>query len=513
MILALRGKLFFVCSGVFAVGIVWGTISSISIPYLLLSEFIGALCLLVGTFISDEAEILDANLAKRKIVLLVLGVIFISTPIGEVRAALAPHAIQSFLATQINSQVEMTGTIISDPDIREKNQQLLVRVGHATNILVFASVFSHFTYGEQVHFSGVLTVPTPFDTGNGRSFRYDNFLAKKGVFAIVPRANVYEVAPASGIWNTGAEMLFEFKHIFVTGVSHALPNPYSELARGLLTGDQHGLGDSLVTILASSGLIWVVVLSGYHVTLIATGVLKLFEVLPRRLKYMLAGLSVIAIVFATGASAPSIRGSVMACFTLFAEATHRKYDALRALAVTLIGVLLWSPFLLAYDSGFQMSVVVTPALILAVPILESKLLWIKSGLLREIISVSIVAQLACLPLILWQTGELGVWAIPANMLVMSFVPVAMVTTFFAGVAGVVVPMLAPVAGLPAFCILYYVLGVAKFSAALPFSDVIIPPIPFIAVLGMYAFFIFVLYLLTRLHSENASQLLPNSHSP
>jgi competence protein ComEC len=195
----------------------------------------------------------------------------------------------------------------------------------------------------------------------------------------------------------------------------------------------------------------------------------------------------------------------MACLTLFAEATHRTYDALRALAVTLIAVLLWNPFLLAYDSGFQMSIVVTPALILAVPILEAKLLWVKSGVLREIISVSIVAQLACLPLILWQTGELGVWAIPANMFVMSFVPVAMVSTFFAGVIGVGIPMLAPVAGLPAFCILYYILAVAQFSSNLPFSDIIIPPIPFLAVIAMYGIFVFVLYLLTRLRSKSASQ--------
>ena len=513
MILALRGKLLYVCSGAFAIGVVWGTISSIPIPYIVLSEFVGLLCILFGACISSDVEIVDSNLSKQKIVFLLLGTICISLPLGELRAALAPHAVPTFLASQLNSQVELTGTIIADPDIREKNQQLIVRFNRTTNILVFASVFSHFEYGEEVRFSGVLTAPAPFNTGNGRSFRYDNFLAKKGVFAIVPKASVKEVAPASGVWNACANMLFQTKHIFVKGLSHALPDPYSELATGLLTGDQHGLGDSLVTILASSGLIWVVVLSGYHITLIASGVLRLFSVLPRKVKYVLASLSIIGIIFATGASAPSIRGSVMACFTLFAEATHRKYDALRALAVTLIAVLLWNPFLLAYDSGFQMSIVVTPALILAVPILEARLLWIKGGLLREIISVSIVAQLACLPLILWQTGELGVWAIPANMLVMSFVPIAMVTTFFAGVVGVGIPILAPVAGLPAFCILYYILVVAKFSARLPFSDVIIPPIPFVAVLGMYALFIFVLYLLTRLRSKSASQLLPSSHSP
>ena len=145
---------------------------------------------------------------------------------------------------------------------------------------------------------------------------------------------------------------------------------------------------------------------------------------------------------------------------------------------------------------------VTPALLLATPILESRILWIKSKLLREIICVSVVAQLACLPLILWQVGELGVWAIPANMFVMSLVPLAMVAAFVAGAVGVVLPPLASLAGLPAYTILSYILYIAKTSAALPLADVILPGFPFVLVIGMYGVLIWLVILL---RSKSASQ--------
>jgi competence protein ComEC len=313
----------------------------------------------------------------------------------------------------------------------------------------------------------------------------------------VPQADILEVAPPKGFVNGVVNFLFGIKHIFVEGLSRALPDPYAELATGLLTGDQHGLGDALVTTLALSGLIWVVVLSGYHVTLIATGVLKIFSFLPRRFGFLLAGLSILAIIFATGASAPSLRGGIMACLTLYARSTNRTYDALRALCASLILILLWNPFLLAYDSGFQLSIVVTPALLLGVPALEGRLLFIKNTLLREIVAVSTIAQLACVPLILWQTGELGIWAIPANMFVMSFVPVAMIVSGIAGAVGVVIPPLAPLASLPAYTVLSYILFIAKTSAALPFADVILPPFPFALVVAMYGILIWIVCRLER----------------
>ncbi len=91
------------------------------------------------------------------------------------------------------------------------------------------------------------------------------------------------------------------------------------MATGLLTGNQHSIDDSILATLELSGLVWVIVLSGYHVTIIAQAIVKTFSFLPKRFALMLAGFCIGCIIFATGASAPSLRGSIMAGFSLFAD--------------------------------------------------------------------------------------------------------------------------------------------------------------------------------------------------
>jgi competence protein ComEC len=492
MAIAFRGKLLFIGTSIFAVGILSGTLFRVPWICVVLCLLFSVLCFLL--FVLDSSN---------TFFILTLGICMLAFLFGEVRAVLMPHALPpAFVALLSDLEdprpVSLIGKIVTDPDVRQKNQQFVItfeKNGQRTNVLVFAPLFQNFKYGEKVLVAGTLIAPENFVTNSGRIFHYDNFLTKKEVFAIVPQADVLEIAPPFGVWATFACALFDAKHLFINGLKKALPDPYAELAMGLLTGDQHGLGDALVTTLALSGLIWVVVLSGYHVTLIAAAVLKLFSFLPRRFGFIFAGLTIACIVFATGATAPSLRGGIMAYLALYARATNRMYDALRALCAAIILVLLWNPFLLAYDSGFQLSIVVTPALLLATPILESRLLWIKSKFLREIICVSVVAQLACLPLILWQVGELGIWSIPANIFVMSLVPPAMITSFIAGVVGMLLPPLASLAGLPAYAILSYILYIAKTSAALPLADVVLPPFPFVLVLAMYGILVWLVILL------------------
>ncbi|MBA3789436.1 ComEC/Rec2 family competence protein, partial [Patescibacteria group bacterium] len=423
----MRGKLFFIGTGAFAFGVLWRTFFVISPTFISLVLFFGFLGLAFYLF-------------ERRVVVAVLCVTCLMLAAGIVRAAVAPATVPTVFAPLFDQQVSFTGTVVADPDLRQKNQQVVVEVRKgidSTRILVFAPLYQNFLYGERVTISGILTAPTPFESEGGRVFRYDHFLVKKGIFALLPLAQVSAVAPPHGFLNIVVDTLFSIKHAFVAGLTRALPDPYGQLATGLLTGDQHGLGDSLVTTLALSGLIWVVVLAGYHITLIAEGILWVFAFLPKRVALLVAGAVIAAIVFATGASAPSLRGSVMAAFALFAQGTGRTYDSIRALSATLIIVLLWNPFLLAYDQGFQLSVIVTPALIFGTPLLEMRLLWIKSAMLREIVAISTIAQVAVFPLIWWQTGQLGVWAIPANMFVMSFVPLVILLSVVAGFAGVV----------------------------------------------------------------------------
>jgi competence protein ComEC len=187
----------------------------------------------------------------------------------------------------------------------------------------------------------------------------------------------------------------------------------------------------------------------------------------------------------------------MACLALFARSTHRTYAALRALLLVLLLMLAWNPLYLAFDPGFEFSFAATLGLILGAPILIPRLLWIKNPFLREIVATTVAAQVAVLPLLLWQTGNLSLVALPANILVMLVIPLAMALSFIAGLIGVIVPFIAPAVGIPAHLLLSYIVAVASYGAALPFAHVVLPAFPFALVVVLYALLFWLLKRLER----------------
>ncbi|MCA9339019.1 ComEC/Rec2 family competence protein, partial [Candidatus Saccharibacteria bacterium] len=76
------------------------------------------------------------------------------------------------------------------------------------------------------------------------------------------------------------------------------------------------------------------------------------------------------------------------------------------------------------------------------------------------------AQIATLPIIALMFGKYSLLALPANLLVLPFVPLAMVLTFVAGIFWVFMPTL-HVTAIPAEILLSYMIYVVNWLASLP----------------------------------------------
>ncbi len=413
----------------------------------------------------------------------------IAASIGSARTHLAPQQLPEAFVPYVDTAVSFEGKIVRDPDIRDTNQHVAVRIeegGEETIVLAYAPLFPELEYGETVIVSGTLLRPEPFDTDGGRVFRYDRFLAKDGIFAVVPRAQVDSMAPPEGLGSWVFGTLYAAKHRFTDGLRAALPEPSSALAEGLLTGGKQGLGEELIDAFTIAGLIQIVVLSGYNVMIVAEAILRSLSFLPKRLALSAAGVGIIAFVVAAGSGSAAVRAGAMACIALFARATGRTYDALRGLLLALVLLALWNPLLLAYDPGFQLSFAATLGLILGTPIVEPWLKFIRNDLLRDVTATTIAAQIAVLPLLLYLTGNLSLVSVLANVLVLPMIPLAMALGFIAGLAGMASAMMAPLIGLPAHLVLAYIVLVGKYAASVPLAHVIIPAFPFGAVIVAYA---------------------------
>lgn len=466
-----------------ACGIALGSFLSVSWPVL---GFVGIAASIILVFSRSTVGVMIA-----------LCVVMGALGIGRIMSV--PHMAPDAFVPLFDTRVSLTGRVVGDPDVRETTQRVTVMVTHEgekMRLLAVVPLYPTLTYGEEIRVKGTLEHPQSFETDGGRVFRYDQFLAKDGVFGIIEYAQVEKVGEPLW-WHRLRGSLYTLKHAFIAGLERALPEPYAALAAGLIAGGKQGLGKELLDVFTIAGLVHIVVLSGYNILIVAEGVLKGFGFLPRRMAALLAGITIALFVLAAGAGSASVRAGIMAGLGLFARTSGRTYDALRALLLVFVVMILWNPHTLVYDPGFQFSFAATLGLILAASTLETYLSFVRPVFLRGILATTLAAQFFVLPLLLYQTGNLSLIALPANMLALPLVPLAMLFGAIAGVAGMVLPSIATIVGLPALALLWYLIEVARISAAAPFASVTLPSFSFVFVPVLYALLAYAVYVLKR----------------
>jgi len=265
------------------------------------------------------------------------------------------------------------------------------------------------------------------------------------------------------------------------------------------------LSDTFRTV----GLVHIVVLSGYNITVVMSAIARAIAWAPRIMQFGARGFVVAFFILMSGGAATAVRAGLMALLAVFARETGRVYLALRALGVVAFGMVLWNPWTLAFDPGFQLSALATIGLILFTPMFAVRLQWVTERYgLREIAASTLGTQLAVLPLLLYQNGQLSLYALPANLLALPVMPLAMFFSGIAALAGWAAGPLAPLIGFPAYALLGYVIGVARLFASLPFASLSIPAFGAWWLAIVYG----MLFSVTAALSQTSSPPPPNSHS-
>lgn len=453
---------------------------------------------------------------------------FIFVALGMVRAAVAHTPVPQAFASDLRHRVSYDGVVVGDPDVREKNQRIAVRVekgSERVGALAVVPLSTSVAVGDRVRVTGTLYLPQPFETDNGRVFRYDQYLAARGIRFLIEFGSMHVIEPAA--WYSVNALLARVKHTFLDGLDRALPEPASALAGGIVIGGKNGLPQTLQNAFITSGLIQIVVLSGYNVMIVAEWAMAFFALwrLPRRLQVVAGGAVLLLFVGIAGLSSTAVRATLMALIALYARATGKSYAAGRALLVAVVGMLIWNPLLLCFDPGFALSVTATAGIIWLSPRFEEKLrarwerLVLSVRRVRQVqrsetlsesgvraarspfwanaVATTLAAQLSVLPLLLYFNGLFSLVALPANLFVNPIVPFAMAAAAGAGMWGMIAHGLAPalthLIGLPALAAIRYIIFVVEKSAALPYAALTLAPFPFWIVLLSYAALIALSY--------------------
>ncbi len=406
---------------------------------------------------------------------LLLGIIccLSATALGFFRTELYTEAMtQSMLSESLGETVTVAGVVVREPDVRETSTLLTVEV-EDTRVLVRTGD-SVATYGDTVTITGRLEAPQSFTSELGRVFDYEGYLLARGVLFTVSFADVTVISEGSGILSS----LYVIKTYFIESLRSVIPAPASELGLGLLLGVQSGLGDTIEDAFRTTGIIHIVVLSGFNIMLVVTFVLFILSfVTGYRARLVVGGIGVVIFALLVGYSPSVMRASLMALLFLAGTLLARPYHILRMLLLAGAIMLAFNPLLLWYDIGFQLSFMATLGLILVAPVFESWFAKVPSWRvsLKTYLVATLATQVAVAPLLLYHIGEWSLVAVPVNMMVLPLVPVAMLLTFITCLFALVSLTLAyPLALITTF-VLSTIITIAVTVASLPFAAVGVPP--------------------------------------
>lgn len=485
----MRDKLFYaICFG-FIFGVLLRSFVFVNVYSVL---FVGFLAFFVSLFFSfvSKNQCLPAG---RQGVVVCMFFVFFSVGIFRFHAVDVPPP--KVFEEKVGEKKVFVGILIDEADSREENQKLNLKLseqGEETEVLVTVGLGSEFVYGDKIKVEGKLAKPENFETDTGKTFDYINYLRKDGIYYVMSYPKIEVLS--SGHGNFLREILFKIKNAFLESIGRSVAPPESTLMGGLILGERSSFDSDLRQEFIDTGTIHIVALSGYNVTIVAEWFMKLLKSFPERIGISAGIIAVFLFVIMSGANSTAIRAGIMATLALIARATGRNYDVGRALILTGVVMIIFNPFTLAFDVSFQLSFIATVAVIFLTPRVEKHFTWVTKRFgLQDIVSVTFSAYIFVLPFILYKMGNLSLVALPANVLVLPFLPLTMLFGFVTGLVGILWYTLSVPFGILSTLLLKYELGVVHLFSSFSFASFAIPNFPLIVTILIYIYFIYYLF--------------------
>lgn len=263
----------------------------------------------------------------------------------------------------------------------------------------------------------------------------------------------------------------------------------------MTVGDRHLVTNRLRSTYAAAGTAHLLALSGLHLGILF-GVVKLIRHV--RLRHRAEVVMVVAVwlfVLLAGMPKSLVRAaSMLTVLTLFCR-NHSRGTPIASLSVAVIAMVTVSP-MTVYDVGFQLSVASVAAIIATMSVLDQvvDLTWREAHPVRwwltSAVAVSVAAQVGVAPLVMMYFGQLPVYFLLANLIV---VPVMGVTLLVCCVA--LVAAWGPLATL-ALWLVDAINALLTAVASLPLSTISTPEINGFQVCLLYII-IMVVYAMVR----------------
>lgn len=226
------------------------------------------------------------------------------------------------------------------------------------------------------------------------------------------------------------------RQLFFKAIYTNVAEPEASLSLGFLLGTRNSLPDEFNEKLNRTGLTHIVAVSGYNLTIIVEAVRRIMGKKSRK-AVLLVSLGLIGIFMLFTGMAPSIaRAAIVSVVSLIAWYFGKKVNPLTVILISAGITAYVNPLYIWLDLGWWLSVLAFTGVLIVGPLIGERYLpKLKDKLIPAMLLETLSAQIMTLPLILSVFGRLSIISIPANLVIVPFIPLAMLLIFLTGILG------------------------------------------------------------------------------
>lgn len=414
---------------------------------------------------------------------------------------------------QLPAEFEGRVIVLGDPVTKEEYQRIVIspvdEEFRGVKFIAFQSLYPKYQAGQQLGVSCSLEKPE----NRGEKFNYIRYLAKNDIYRICKKGSV-EVLRGDG---KKFFSLIALRRSIEGKLGMLLPEPESSYLEGLLLGGSDRLPSDVAESFRLTGTTHVVAVSGYNITIVASAVSAFFLFLGmwRRQAFWFSVFGIFLFVILVGAPSSAVRAAIMGVIVLWAARNGRLASSGRALLLTATLMILWSPLILVYDTGFQLSFIATIGIVYVYGPLSEKLKITNDFLeLKSIVLITLSAQLSVTGIIIYQFGVLSPFSLLANLVILPLIPFIMLggalVIFLSFAAPFLAKMISPIVWL---ALHFEIVAVEKLSR-LPWVSIQIDNVHWSWLVGYYILlFLLILFLKkTRKMDDNSTVRLIHDDS-
>lgn len=194
----------------------------------------------------------------------------------------------------------------------------------------------------------------------------------------------------------------------------------------IILGDKIDLDSDIKELYSVSGIAHILAISGLHISFIG---MAIYRLLRRRFRFLFSAAVSIPVVLSfgimSGFGISTIRAIIMFILKIIGEVLGRKYDAITAISLAGLVLLVQNPFVVC-NSGFQMSFGAIIAIVLILPIVEEILNT--DNKIIKVLSANFTISLVMNPILAWNYYELPTFSFLLNIVVVPLMSVVIVSS-------------------------------------------------------------------------------------